>query len=128
MTLNLPVILANCILLSRTRQELGVPFFASSGFADGHVLAAALALGAEEINMGTRFISTVEAPIHYIVKEAVINTQETATALILAGGPIPPFVLQQSSRKLSQWRKLVRLATSARLLHSLAVSVDARFS
>lgn len=75
--------ITNFILLSRARQELGVPFIASGGFADGQGLAAALALGAEGINMGTRFMSTVEAPIHQKVKEAIVNAQETDTALVL---------------------------------------------
>ncbi|KGO65295.1 Aldolase-type TIM barrel [Penicillium italicum] len=75
--------ITNFILLSRARQELGVPFLASGGFADGNGLAAALALGAEGINMGTRFMSTVEAPIHQKVKEAIVAAQETDTALVL---------------------------------------------
>ena len=75
--------ITNFILLSRARQELGVPFIASGGFADGQGLAAALALGAEGINMGTRFMSTIEAPIHQRIKEAIINAQETDTALVL---------------------------------------------
>jgi NAD(P)H-dependent flavin oxidoreductase YrpB (nitropropane dioxygenase family) len=75
--------LTNFILLSRARQDLQVPFIASGGFADGNGLAAALALGAEGINMGTRFMSTVEAPIHHKVKEAIVSAQETDTALVL---------------------------------------------
>lgn len=75
--------ITNFILLSRARQDLGVPFIASGGFADGQGLAAALALGAEGINMGTRFMSTVEAPIHQNVKEAIVKAQETDTALVL---------------------------------------------
>lgn len=75
--------LTNFILLSRARQDLGVPFIASGGFADGQGLAAALALGAEGVNMGTRFMCTVEAPVHQKVKEAIVNAQETDTALVL---------------------------------------------
>ena len=75
--------ITNFILLSRARQELKIPFIASGGFADGQGLAAALALGAEGINMGTRFMSTVEAPIHHNVKEAIVKAQETDTALVL---------------------------------------------
>ncbi|KAL2010476.1 hypothetical protein VTN00DRAFT_6283 [Thermoascus crustaceus] len=75
--------ITNFILLSRARQELGVPFIASGGFADGNGLAAALALGAEGINMGTRFMCTVEAPIHINVKKAIVDAQETDTALVL---------------------------------------------
>ncbi|KAJ5958745.1 Aldolase-type TIM barrel [Penicillium vulpinum] len=75
--------ITNLILLSRARQELGVPFLASGGFADGQGLAAALALGAEGINMGTRFMSTVEAPIHHKVKEAIVAADENDTELVL---------------------------------------------
>lgn len=75
--------ITNFILLSRARQSLGVPFIASGGFADGQGLAAALSLGAEGINMGTRFMCTVEAPIHLKVKEAIVEAQETDTELVL---------------------------------------------
>ena len=75
--------ITNFILLSRARQSLGVPFIASGGFADGQGLAAALALGAEGINMGTRFMCTVEAPIHENIKQAIVNAQETDTELVL---------------------------------------------
>lgn len=75
--------ITNFILLSRARQSLGVPFIASGGFADGQGLAAALALGAEGINMGTRFMCTVEAPIHQKIKQAIVDAQETDTDLVL---------------------------------------------
>lgn len=75
--------ITNFILLSRARQSLGVPFIASGGFADGQGLAAALSLGAEGINMGTRFMCTVEAPIHQKIKEAIVQAQETDTELVL---------------------------------------------
>jgi NAD(P)H-dependent flavin oxidoreductase YrpB (nitropropane dioxygenase family) len=75
--------ITNFILLSRARQSLGVPFIASGGFADGQGLAAALALGAEGINMGTRFMATIEAPIHMKVKEAIVNADETDTTLVM---------------------------------------------
>lgn len=75
--------ITNFILLSRARQSLGVPFIASGGFADGQGLAAALSLGAEGINMGTRFMCTVEAPIHNNIKESIVKAQETDTQLVL---------------------------------------------
>ncbi|KKY22721.1 putative 2-nitropropane dioxygenase family [Diplodia seriata] len=75
--------ITNFILLSRARQSLKVPFIASGGFADGQGLAAALALGAEGINMGTRFMCTIEAPIHNNIKEAIVNAQETDTQLVM---------------------------------------------
>jgi len=75
--------ITNFILLSKARQVLGVPFIASGGFADGQGLAAALSLGAEGINMGTRFMCTVEAPIHVKIKQAIVDAQETDTELVL---------------------------------------------
>lgn len=75
--------ITNFILLSRARQSLGVPFIASGGFADGQGLAAAIALGAEGINMGTRFMCTIEAPIHQNIKQAIVDAQETDTQLVL---------------------------------------------
>jgi NAD(P)H-dependent flavin oxidoreductase YrpB (nitropropane dioxygenase family) len=75
--------ITNLILLSRARQSLGVPFIASGGFADGQGLAAALALGACGINMGTRFMCTIEAPIHHNIKQAIVDAQETDTELVL---------------------------------------------
>ena len=75
--------ITNFILLSRARQELKIPFIASGGFADGNGLAAALSLGAEGINMGTRFMSTIEAPIHHNIKQTIVNSQETDTTLVL---------------------------------------------
>ncbi|KUJ22094.1 2-nitropropane dioxygenase-like protein [Mollisia scopiformis] len=75
--------ITNFILLSRARQSLDVPFIASGGFADGQGLAAALSLGAEGINMGTRFMCTVEAPIHENIKKQIVEAQETDTELVL---------------------------------------------
>lgn len=73
----------NFVLLRRAAQELTVPFIASGGFADGQGLAAALALGASGINMGTRFMATVEAPIHENVKQAIVKASEDDTELLL---------------------------------------------
>ncbi|KAF3342744.1 NADH:quinone reductase like protein [Verticillium longisporum] len=75
--------ITNLILLSRARQSLKVPFIASGGFADGQGLAAALCLGASGINMGTRFMCTVEAPVHHSIKEQIVRAQETDTELLL---------------------------------------------
>lgn len=75
--------ITNFILLSKARQTLKVPFIASGGFADGQGLAAALALGAEGINMGTRFMCTKEAPIHNNIKESIVKASEHDTQLVL---------------------------------------------
>lgn len=75
--------ITNFILLSRARQTMPVPFIASGGFADGQGLAAALSLGAEGINMGTRFMCTVEAPIHHNIKQSIVDASEEDTQLVL---------------------------------------------
>jgi NADH:quinone reductase (non-electrogenic) len=73
----------NFILLPRAAEELRIPFVASGGMADGRSLVAALALGAEGINMGTRFIATREAPVHENVKRAIVAASELDTRLIM---------------------------------------------
>ncbi len=70
------------ILIPAAADKLTVPMIASGGFGDGRGLAAALALGAEGINMGTRFMCTVEAPIHQRIKEQLVANDERATDLI----------------------------------------------
>jgi nitronate monooxygenase len=71
------------ILLPRAAEELTVPFVASGGIGNGKQLVAALALGAEGINMGTRFIATEEAPVHQNVKDALVAASELDTELIM---------------------------------------------
>ncbi len=75
----------NMILLPRAAQALSVPFVASGGMATGSHLVAALALGADGINMGTRFIATTEAPVHQNVKDALVRASELDTRLIMRG-------------------------------------------
>jgi len=73
----------NMILLPRAAEELKIPFVASGGMADARSLVAALALGAEGMNMGTRFMATKEAPIHQNVKQAIVAASELDTRLIM---------------------------------------------
>src|SRR6516162_4959549 len=73
----------NMILLLRVAEELKIPFVASGGMADGRSLVAALALGADGINMGTRFIATREASAHENVKQALVAANELQTRLIV---------------------------------------------
>jgi nitronate monooxygenase len=73
----------NFILLPRAAEELKIPFVASGGMADGRSLVAALALGADGMNMGTRFIATQEAPVHPNVKQALLQASELDTRLIM---------------------------------------------
>jgi len=73
----------NMILLPRAADELQIPFVASGGMADGRSLVASLAMGAEGMNMGTRFIATKEAPVHENVKQAIVAASELDTRLVM---------------------------------------------
>ena len=73
----------NWVLLPRAAEELKIPFVASGGVGTGSQLVAALALGAEGVNMGTRFIATKEAPVHENVKQAIVAASELDTRLVM---------------------------------------------
>ena len=73
----------NFILLPRAAEELDIPLVSSGGMADARSLVASLALGAEGINMGTRFVATKEAPVHENVKQALVAASELDTRLIM---------------------------------------------
>ena len=73
----------NMILLPRAADALEIPFVASGGQADGRSLVASLAMGADGINMGTRFIATKEAPVHEHVKQAIVAASELDTRLVM---------------------------------------------
>ncbi|OYU15715.1 MAG: nitronate monooxygenase [Alphaproteobacteria bacterium PA4] len=73
----------NFILLPAAADRLKIPFVASGGMADGRSLVAALSMGAEGINMGTRFIATTEAPVHQNVKDAIVAATELDTRLVM---------------------------------------------
>lgn len=70
------------VLIPAAADQIGVPMLASGGIGDGRGLAASLALGADGINMGTRFCATVEAPIHDAVKRFLVTNDERSTNLI----------------------------------------------
>jgi len=73
----------NMILLPRAADELKIPFVASGGMADARSLVASLAMGADGMNMGTRFIATQEAPVHEKVKQAIVAASELDTRLVM---------------------------------------------
>jgi NADH:quinone reductase (non-electrogenic) len=75
----------NMILLPRAQEELKIPFVASGGMADARSLVAALAMGAQGMNMGTRFVATKEAPVHENVKKAIVAATELDTRLVMRG-------------------------------------------
>ncbi|MFP4452028.1 MAG: NAD(P)H-dependent flavin oxidoreductase [Desulfobacterales bacterium] len=71
------------ILVPLARDAVSIPVIASGGFADGRGLVAAIALGADAVNMGTRFVATKEAPVHEKIKQALVDHRETDTRLIM---------------------------------------------
>lgn len=73
------------VLIPAAADKVSIPMIASGGFGDGRGLAAALALGAEGINMGTRFCATREAPIHDKIKQFLVANSERDTNLIFRG-------------------------------------------
>eukprot|EP00239_Pterosperma_sp_CCMP1384_P005125 CAMPEP_0197849740 /NCGR_PEP_ID=MMETSP1438-20131217/13080_1 /TAXON_ID=1461541 /ORGANISM="Pterosperma sp., Strain CCMP1384" /LENGTH=330 /DNA_ID=CAMNT_0043462561 /DNA_START=105 /DNA_END=1097 /DNA_ORIENTATION=+ len=75
--------IGNLVLLAKAVRKLKIPFIASGGIGDGRQLAACLALGAEGVNMGTRFMATVEAPIKQGIKQALVDADETGTTLVM---------------------------------------------
>lgn len=74
--------IAGLVLIPAAARKITIPMIASGGFADARGLVAALALGADGINMGTRFMCTVESPIHQNIKDAIVDADETRTELI----------------------------------------------
>jgi nitronate monooxygenase len=97
----------NMILLPSAADALSIPFVASGGMADGRSLVAAMALGADGINMGTRFIATKEAPVHDRVKQAILNAKETDTRLVM--------------RSLKNTERVINNAATQRLLEKEAL-------
>ena len=70
------------VLINAAARSLSIPIVASGGFANGAGLVAALALGADAINMGTRFVATTEAPVHENVKQQIVANDERSTILV----------------------------------------------
>ena len=72
----------NLILLACANEQLSIPMLASGGIGNGYQMASVMALGAEGINMGTRFVATKEAPVHENMKQAMVDASERDTTLI----------------------------------------------
>lgn len=73
---------ASMVLLPLVRSKVDVPIVAAGGFIDGSTMAAAFALGAEGIQMGTRMVSAAESPVHDNWKNAIVEAQETGTVFL----------------------------------------------
>src|SRR3982751_5580747 len=112
----------NMILLPRAADELKIPFVASGGMADARSLVAALALGAEGMNMGTRFIATKEAPVHENVKQAIVAASELDTRLVMRPLRNTERVLKNAAvdRLLEKERTLGSALTFADIVHDVS--------
>lgn len=111
------------ILIPAAADKVKIPMIASGGFGDGRGLAAALALGAEGINMGTRFCATLEAPVHDNVKQFLVSNDERATNLIfrrfhntgrVARNSVSDQVVEISSRPEAVFEDIRPLVSGAR--------------
>jgi enoyl-[acyl-carrier protein] reductase II len=77
-----PEEVSTLVLLQSIRERVTVPLIAAGGICDGRGMAAAFALGAEAIQMGTRFVSSLESPVHANYKNAIVNAQATGTLML----------------------------------------------
>ncbi len=111
------------ILIPAAADKVRIPLIASGGFADGRGLVAALALGADAINMGTRFMATVEAPIHENVKRQIVANDERATDLVyrkfhntarVAKNAVSQEILRISQEPDAKFEDIAHLASGAR--------------
>jgi nitronate monooxygenase len=111
------------ILIPATTDQVKIPVIASGGFADGRGLVAALVLGAQGINMGTRFCATQEAPIHDNIKQFIVANDERATNLIfrrfkntgrVAKNAISDEVVEISLRPDTEFKDIQPLVSGAR--------------
>jgi enoyl-[acyl-carrier protein] reductase II len=80
---------ASMVLLPLVCSKVKVPVIAAGGYTDGRSMAAAFALGAEGIQMGTRMLSSAESPAHMNWKQAIVGAQETDTVFLNRGGQGP---------------------------------------
>src|SRR6266436_2666389 len=112
----------NMILLPRVAEELEIPFVTSGGMADARSLVAALALGADGINMGTRFIATKEAPVHENVKQALVDASELDTRLVMRPLRNTERVLKNAAteRLLEKEKTLGSALTFADIVHDVS--------
>jgi enoyl-[acyl-carrier protein] reductase II len=77
-----PEEVSTLVLLQAIRRAVDVPLIAAGGICDGHGMAAAFALGAEAVQMGTRFVSAAESPVHNNYKQAILDAKETGTYIL----------------------------------------------
>lgn len=111
------------VLIPAAARALNIPIIASGGFADGAGLVAALALGADAINMGTRFVATTEAPVHESVKQQIVANSERDTVLVfrkfrntarVARNAVSEEILRISARDGATFADIAHLASGVR--------------
>jgi nitronate monooxygenase len=111
------------ILIPAAVRQLTIPVIASGGFANGAGLVAALALGAEGVNMGTRFVATQEAPVHEHVKRQIVENDERSTLIVfrkfhnsarVAKNSVSQKIREIEDRPGSQFEDVAELASGAR--------------
>ena len=111
------------VLIPAAADQVKIPMLASGGIGDGRGLAAALALGAEGVNMGTRFCATVEAPIHDTIKQFIVSNTERDTRLIfrrfhntgrVAASPVSNQVIDISARPEATFEDIRPLVSGAK--------------
>jgi NADH:quinone reductase (non-electrogenic) len=111
------------VLIPAAARELEIPIIASGGFANGAGLVAALALGADAINMGTRFVATTEAPVHQAVKDQIVAHTERDTVIVfrkfrnsarVARNSVSEEILEISSREGTTFADIAHLASGVR--------------
>ncbi|MFF1552969.1 NAD(P)H-dependent flavin oxidoreductase [Rhodococcus erythropolis] len=125
--------LPGLVLIPAATDALSIPVIASGGFADGRGLAAALALGASAINMGTRFVATTEAPVHENVKQQIVKNDENSTVLVfrkfsntarVARNSISEQIIEIEKRPDSTFDDIAALASGKRGRHNVLTDGD----
>jgi nitronate monooxygenase len=95
------------ILIPAAANKIKIPMIASGGFADARGLVAALALGAEGINMGTRFMATKESPIHQLIKEKIVRTMRNTSRVAKNDISTKVVAMEKEGAKFEDIRELV---------------------
>jgi len=111
------------ILIPKAAEQVNIPLIAGGGFCDGRSLVAALALGADGINIGTRFIATRECPAHPVFKEKIVQANETETVLVMESLKNPARVLK------TPWtEKIIEMEQRGAPLEELTPFISGRVS
>jgi NADH:quinone reductase (non-electrogenic) len=111
------------ILIPKAADQVHIPLIAGGGFCDGRSLVAALALGADGVNIGTRFIATRECPAHQAFKDKILQSNETETVLVMESLMNPARVLK------TPWsEKIIEMERHGASLEELTPLISGRVS